>query len=217
MLCSARSCEPGYGYTSKPVGEVEATYKANYIAATAKALSDSAKHTLDASLVLASPYGVDGISVGGQVLATADNNGAALSSAEVGVQYRSADYTASCQSTGNMSGAVATWHQQLNAATAVAAQFEAPIKVAATRSLHLGVSHQVDRDTLLQAKASVPTGAISLYLEKKVGAAASAGSWLAQLPRGVIGLALTTSSKTAGGLGVASIDNYGIKYEIGEF
>ena len=57
-----------------------------------------------------------------------------------------------------------------------------------------------------------------MYVEKKVGSAASAGSGVwSSLPRGVLGFALQTSSKQTGGLGVASIDNYGIKYELGEF
>jgi len=213
---TGRSKEPSYGYAGEGVGQVETTYSANYIAATAKALTDGQKHTLDASLVLASPYGVDGVSVGGQVLAVAENSsGAQLSSAEAGLHYKSADYTASLTTSNYMNTAIASWHQILSKDTTVAAQFEAPLKSSTQRSLHLGTSHQIDRDTLVQAKVSVPTGAASLYVEKKVGSAASPDSWWSQWPRGVIGLSVSTSAKS--GLGVGSIDNYGIKYELGEF
>lgn len=217
---TAATKQPAYGYTGEYVGSVKSTYRANYINATARALSDGQKHTLDASLVLASPYGVDGVSIGGTVLVRADNNGAQLANSEAGIHYKSADYSAALTTSNNLTSLTASWCQSVSPATVVAASLDTPISSSSTapRTLHLGTSHQVDRDTVLQAKVAVPSAAVSLYVEKRVGSAASAGSGLwSALPRGVLGFAVQTSSKQTGGLGVASIDNYGVKYELGEF
>ena len=164
------------------------------------------------------PYGVDGVSLGGTVLAKADNAGnVSTSSYEGGLHYKSADYVASLTTANNLGTAVLTWHQVVAASTVVAAQFEAPLAGSGSRALHIGTSHQIDRDTVIQAKASVPTGAVSAYVEKKVGTAASAGSFFSSLPRGVVGLSLQSSAKGTGGLGLTAIENYGLKYELGEF
>ena len=250
-MSSAGTKAPKYGYTGDYYGAVETTYKANYINASAKALTDGQKHTLDgqhlpptpsaadashgrtvahlccrpvmccgcaASAVVGVPYGVDGVSLGGSLLAKADNVGnTAVSSYEGGLHYKSADYTASLTTTNTLGTALLTWHQVVAPSTTVAAQFEAPLQSSAPRVLHIGTSHQIDRDTVVQAKASVPTGAVSAYLEKKVGAAAQLGSALSFLPRGVLGLSLQTSAKATGGLGLTTIENYGLKYELGEF
>ena len=216
---TAATKQPAYGYTGDYVGSVRTSYRANYINATAKALSDGQKHTLDASLVLASPYGADGVSIGGTVLVKADNNGAQLANAEAGVHYKAADYSAALTTSNNLNSLTASWCQLIAPATTVAASFDTPISsTAIARTLHLGTSHQVDRDTVVQAKVAVPSAAVSVYVEKRVGSAASVGSGLwSALPRGVLGFALQTSSKQTGGLGLASIDNYGVKYELGEF
>ena len=218
---TAATKQPQYGYTGDYVGSVRTTYRANYIHATAKALSDGQKHTLDASLVLASPYGADGVSIGGTVLVRADNGGAALANAEAGLHYRAADYSAALTTSNNLNSLTGSWCQLIAPATTVAASFDTPIQQTAggsARTLHLGTSHQIDRDTVVQAKVQVPSAAVSVYVEKRVGTAAAAGSGLwSSLPRGVLGFALQTSSKQSGGLGVASIDNYGVKYELGEF
>lgn len=217
---TAATKQPAYGYTGDYVGSVLATYKANYLNATTRALTDGQKHTLDASLVLASPYGVDGVSIGGTVLVRADNNGAQLANAEAGIHYKAADYSASLTSANNLNSLTATWSQLISPTTTVAAAFDTPLKTSSAnpRTLHLGTSHQIDRDTVLQAKVAVPSAAVSLYVEKRVGSAAgvASGLWSA-LPRGVLGFSLQTSSKQTGGLGVASIENYGLKYELGEF
>ena len=164
------------------------------------------------------PYGVDGVSVGGTVLAKADSAGnVAASSYEGGLHYKSADYTASLTTANSLNTAVLTWHQVVAPTTAIAAQFEAALNGSNARALHVGTSHQIDRDTLIQAKASVPTGAVSAYVEKKVGTAATAGSFFSSLPRGVLGLSVQSSAKGTGGLGLTAIENYGLKYELGEF
>lgn len=216
---TAATKQPAYGYTGDYVGSVRTSYRANYINATAKALTDGQKHTLDASLVLASPYGVDGVSIGGTVLVRADNSGAQLANAEAGVHYKSADYSASLTTSNNLNSLTGSWSQQISPATTVAASFDTPISSSQTqRTLHLGTSHQVDRDTVLQAKVAVPSAAVSVYVEKRVGSASSVGNSIwSSLPRGVLGFALQTSSKQTGGVGVASIENYGVKYELGEF
>ena len=216
---TAATKQPQYGYTGDYVGSLKTSYRANYIHGTAKALSDGQKHTLDASLVLASPYGSDGVSIGGTVLVKADNSGAQLANAEAGIHYKAADYSAALTTSNNLNSLTGSWCQLISPATTVAASFDTPISSSQTaRTLHLGTSHQVDRDTVLQAKVAVPSAAVSLYVEKRVGSASSVGSGLwSSLPRGVLGLAVQTSSKQTGGLGVASIENYGVKYELGEF
>jgi len=174
---------------------------------------------LDANIVFGIPNGDDGIGIGAQVRGKNNSSGTVVDSAEVGLHYRTKDFSAAVVTSGYLSKVVGTWAQILSPHTTLAAQFESPLTTSSQRVLTLGTSHQIDADTAINIKTVIPDATVALYLEKRVGALNSSNGWLnTVLPKGILGLSLQSSGKkSGGGLGVASIDKYGLSFTLGTY
>jgi len=138
-------------------------YSQEYFTTQVVARSDLAKTKIDASAVV----GLEGVAVGGQVVVNAQS-GAEVVDANVGAEYTKDDFTLSAYTEKNLDLVNAGFHYKVNSATSIGALFKFDMSGKTPRTLTTAVEHQLDRDTLVKAKADLPSGIVGIAYEQKL-------------------------------------------------
>jgi len=145
--------------SGKPVTSADVEYSQEFFAAQTVVKTDCDKSKVD----VYGSVGYDGLSVGGQVVYA--NN--AISETNVGIEYTQKDLTVSAFTEKNVEVVNMSFFQRLQKETAVGASIKYPI-ASGDRTLTVGVEHQLDFDTVVKAKAELPTGVVSTAVEHKL-------------------------------------------------
>jgi len=143
----------------KPVTSADVEFSQEFFAAQAVIKTDCEKSKVD----VYGSVGYDGLSVGGQVVYA----GNAISETNVGVEYAQKDLTVSAYTEKNVEVVNVSFFQRLQKETAVGASIKYPLS-SGDRTLTVGVEHQLDFDTVVKAKAELPTGVVSTAVEHKL-------------------------------------------------
>jgi len=153
----------GVSGSKKAVANVDVEYSQDCFAAQANIKSDLETTKIDAY----GSVGFDGISVGGQVALNV-SSGAQIVDTNVGAEYTNSDFTATVFTEKNCDFVTASYFSRLNKDTAVGASFKYEVAGKQSRTLTVGVEQQLDFDTVVKAKAELPTGVVSTAVEHKL-------------------------------------------------
>ena len=146
-----------------PVDSVEATYRAEYLAASVKAKTDLSTHKVDASLSL----GAAGISVGGVVSLDA-SSGADVTEVNAGGEYEQDDYICSLYTEQNAARLTAAYFQRLTPSHVLAATYSQDIATQSDRRLTVGNEYRIDADTTVKTRVEIPSGDVSSHVEHRL-------------------------------------------------
>jgi len=180
-----------------PVDSVEATYRAEYVAASVKGKSDLSTHKVDASLSV----GTMGISVGGMVSVDA-SNGADVTEVNAGVEYEQDDYIASIYTEANQSRVTAAYFQRLTPSHVLAATFSQDVQTRSDRRLSVGNEYRIDTNTTVKSRVEIPTGDVSTHVEHRLSN-----------PLMLLGISSSFNLKSQ----KIAADKVGVSFSFGEF
>lgn len=185
----------GASKKSKLFTKVEAQYSQDFVAFSATVngvgVSDP---TANSSLTI----GSDGLSVGGTV---SFDKSFQLADKNVGIEFAQGDFTAAVTTSGNLSDISASLYNRVNSNYQFGVRFTD--KSGADRTMELASQYELDADSSLKTKLSLPSNTLTLGVSHK-------------LPSLNLKLNTVHTFSVGGGCFVRNLDKWGVQVSAGE-